>query len=260
MSIATLSEITCTVVKDGRPSNTSAAHHNLYTGQSTWRFAMGVPGNLNESVFSPSAFIAYELVAELRMASPLPWGPFNRLSCQIPIAVKRLPTAESTWSALANEPLAVAAKWRDRIELTTLADARLVHDNGCLTISGVVRPMAKGLRVLRAGFEIREFIEGPFDSPETTYQRGVTVARCSRDISAASLEVPQDGINVCMQFPPSASTMRRSGVDVDQEIQVTGHLAMPRAYDDIQYDILTGPIRVSHELVFAISVVDEGGQ
>ncbi|KAJ2889430.1 hypothetical protein IWW38_004714 [Coemansia aciculifera] len=53
---------------------------------------------------------------------------------------------------------------------------------------------------------------------------------------------------------------RRAGVAIDQEIQVFGTLSVPCAYTEIQYDIASGPIRVSHELVFFASIVDERGQ
>ncbi|KAJ1645842.1 hypothetical protein LPJ64_002597 [Coemansia asiatica] len=260
MSIANLSEITCTVVKDGRTGPTSQeTPFNQQKRTQEWRFSMGIPGNINESVFSPSAFIAYELVAELRTSSVAQWAPFCKLTATVPIAVKRTPAAESALTIIASESMNVGAKWRDRIELTAMAASRIVHDSRPLHISGVVRPLLKGMRLLRAGFEIREFIEGPFDSSSSTPTRGNTVTRCSRDINAGTLDTCQDGVYANMQFPPS-TVERRSGVVVDQEIQISGILRIPHAYNEIQYDIAIGPIRVSHELVFAVSVVDEIGQ
>ncbi|KAJ2375121.1 hypothetical protein IW150_002721 [Coemansia sp. RSA 2607] len=264
MSIACLSEITCTVVKDGRPGPTSQElAYNPATMSQEWRFSIGIPGNISETVFSPSAFIAYELVAELRTASVVRWAPFGKLSCAVPIAVKRLPAADSALLAVANESVCVAAKWRDRIELTTIAGSRVVHDSRPFQVSGVVRPLLKGMRLLRVGFELREFIDGPFESSShsssSSSSRGSTVARCSRDVNAATLALYQDSVHVNMEFPP-CSVQRRSGIVVDQEIQISGSLQIPKPYDDIQYDISIGPIRVSHELVFAVSIVDEVGQ
>ncbi|KAJ2706706.1 hypothetical protein FB645_001310 [Coemansia sp. IMI 203386] len=260
MSIASLSEITCTVVKDGRAApNSEETPFSPRTCTQEWRFSMGIPGNICETVFSPSAFIGYQLVAELRTSSVVQWAPFCKLVAAVPISVKRAPAADSALTAIASESVSVAAKWRDRIELTAIAASRIVHDSRPSQFSGVVRPLIKGMRLLRAGFEIREFIEGPFDSPSSAPPRGNTVTRCSRDINAGTLDMCQDGVCVNMEFPPS-TVERRSGVIIDQEIQISGTLWIPRAYHEIQYDIAIGPIRVSHELVFAVSVVDEVGQ
>ncbi|KAJ1719578.1 hypothetical protein LPJ53_005684 [Coemansia erecta] len=263
MSISCLSEITCTVVKDGRLGPTSQElPYNPATMTHEWHFSIGIPGNISETVFSPSAFIAYELAAELRTASVVQWAPFCKLTCAVPIAVKRLPAADSALLAIANESVSVAAKWRDRVELTTIAGSRVVHDSRAFQVSGVVRPLLKGMRLLRAGFEVREFIDGPFESSSHTSSpspRGSTVARCSRDVNAATLGMCQDSVHINMEFPP-CSVQRRSGIVVDQEIQISGTLQIPKAYDDIQYDISIGPIKVSHELVFAVSIVDEVGQ
>ncbi|KAJ1796250.1 hypothetical protein LPJ75_007278, partial [Coemansia sp. RSA 2598] len=138
MSIANLSEITCTIVKDGRAGPTSEEKpFSPQTCSQEWRFSMGIPGNINESVFSPSAFIAYELVAELRTSSVVQWAPFCKLAAAVPIAVKRAPATDSALTAIASEPVSVAAKWRDRIELTAMAGSRIVHDSRSFRISGV---------------------------------------------------------------------------------------------------------------------------
>ncbi|KAJ1891975.1 hypothetical protein LPJ66_006622 [Kickxella alabastrina] len=261
ISISSLSEIICTVVKDGQTEPTSdEASFNATTGEQEWHFSMGVPGNISETVFSPPAFIAYELCAELRTASVMRWTPFCRLTCTVPMAVKRIPEADSAWAALASEQFTIASKWRERVELTTMAGSRTVHDARAFHISGNVRPLIKGMRLLRAGFEIREFIEGPFDcNNDGMPSRGTTVARCSRELNVASLEKSQDGLSVQMGYFPS-TTLHRVGVAIDQDICISGSLNIPCAYESIQYDIASGPIKVSHEIVFAVSVVDVSGQ
>ncbi|KAJ2764980.1 hypothetical protein IWQ57_004962, partial [Coemansia nantahalensis] len=59
-------------------------------------------------------------------------------------------------------------------------------------------------------------------------------------------------------YPPTAAR-RRPGIAIDQEIEVAGSLSVPAAYRSVQYDIAVGPVRVSHELAFVATVVDEGG-
>ncbi|KAJ1664519.1 hypothetical protein EV178_004032 [Coemansia sp. RSA 1646] len=264
MSVAFLSEITCVVVRDGVVGETSSElPYSAASGQQMWRFSVGVPGNINETVFAPSAFVAYELVAELRTAAGfVSWAPFCKLVASAPVAVKRVLASDSVWASMASEPMNVSAVWRDRIELTSIAASHVVSDSQNIRVSGVLRPLLKGMRLLRAGFELREFISGPFDSVgENGGARGHTAARCSRDINTAVPNAAEssDCVQIRMEFP-AKSSQNRAGVVIDQDIQVTGCLKTPPAYDGIQYDIPMGPIRITHELVFAASVVDECGQ
>ncbi|KAJ1800954.1 hypothetical protein LPJ59_000683 [Coemansia sp. RSA 2399] len=264
ISVAFLTEITCVVVKDGRVGETSTElMHDPALGQQVWRFSMGVPGNLSETVFTPSAFVAYELVAELRTAAGLvSWAPFSKMVASTPLAIKRVPVSDSVWATTTNEPMNVSAVWRERIELTSIAASRLVHDSQSICVSGVLRPLLKGMRLLRAGFELREFISGPFDSvDENGRARGHTTIRCSRDINTAQPSAAENssGVQFRMEFPVKA-VQQRAGVFIDQDIQVTGCFKLPPAYDGIQYDIPMGPIRITHELAFTASVVDECGQ
>ncbi|KAJ1998507.1 hypothetical protein H4R26_005433 [Coemansia thaxteri] len=225
---------------------------------------MAIPGNIFETVYTPDVFVAYELVAELRTTAMAHWVPFCRMAHSVPICIKRIPAAESAWATVANEPMYASAVWRGSLELTVIADSRVMHDSQSFDISGVIRPLHKGLRLLCAGFELRESLEGYLRClTQETAQKSI-VAKCSCDISAASLGASSDSANSStvrfkMEYPP-VSVPRRAGVAIDQEVQVFGALSVPRAYTDIQYDIATGPIRVSHELVFSASVVDECGQ
>ncbi|KAI9501591.1 hypothetical protein GGI25_004017 [Coemansia spiralis] len=264
MSVACLSEVTCEVVRDGRIGETcTELPYNPATGQKMWRFTMGVPGNIGESVFTPSAFVAYEIVAELRTAAPLvSWTPFCRLTAYTPIAIKRVPSSDSVWSSVASEPMNVTAVWRNRVELTSISSSRVINDSQDIQISGVVRPLVKGMRLLRAGFELREFASGPFDSVGDNRTRGHTSVKCSHEIGFASSDTSycQGGdVTIRMEFPATV-IQRRAGIVIDQDIQITGCLKVPKAYEGVQYDIATGPIRVTHELAFAISIVDECGQ
>ncbi|KAJ2548540.1 hypothetical protein EV175_004792 [Coemansia sp. RSA 1933] len=264
MSVAFMPEIACVVIKDGQVGETSAeVLHDMASGQQAWRFSIGIPGNINETVFSPSAFIAYELVAELRIATGVAaWAPFSKLVGSTPLAVKRVPASDSAWATMASEAMNVSAVWRNRIELTSITASRVVHDSQGIRVSGVLRPQRKGMRLLRAGFELREFVNGPFDSASANSgPRAHTAARCARDINATLPNAAENssGVQIRMEFP-ARSVEQRAGVVIDQDIQVTGCLKLPPAYDGLQYDVPIGPIRITHELAFTASVVDECGQ
>ncbi|KAI9479809.1 hypothetical protein LPJ78_002904 [Coemansia sp. RSA 989] len=259
MSVAWQPEITSMVVKDGYVcAGAVEMPFDELAGQQEWRFSMGIPGNIGETVFTPSAFIAYELVAEMRVTSMVPWSPFTRQISTVPVAVKRVPAEDSLWAALAAERLDVSATWRDRLELSAAASSRVINDSGSFDIAGVLRPRVKGLRLIRAAFELRETILGPFDCHSDG--TGNTTVPCSRELS---LVVPDaciaDGMHMQTAFAPTIMP-GRSGVVIDQEIRIAGALNVPQAYDDIQYDIAAGPIRVSHEIVFVVQIVEETGE
>ncbi|KAJ2437252.1 hypothetical protein IWW46_005412 [Coemansia sp. RSA 2440] len=255
MSVACQAELTAIVVKDGRvcaPSSVQA--YDEASGQQEWRFALSVPGNVSETVFTPSAFVAYELMGELRTSGLMPWMPFGRAMCTTPLAVKRVPAEDSLWAALAAEPLDVAASWRSRLELSATAASRIVNDAQTYHVTGVVRPLAKGVRLLRAAFELRETIDGPFDADSA---RGHAAARCSHELC---LSAPSpNSMQMRTAFAPTVAP-ELPGMAIDQEIQVAGALHVPRAYGQIQYDIAIGPIRVSHEVVFIAQVAEESGE
>ncbi|KAJ2616026.1 hypothetical protein H4S08_000987, partial [Coemansia sp. RSA 1365] len=261
MSVACQSEITCIVVKDGTPATTATElPFNEAAGQQEWRFSIGIPGNINETVFTPTAFIAYELVAEIRIGSFSQWSPFCKQVSSIPMTVKRVPSPDSLWSSIAEEAMDISAVWRGKLELSAAASSRIVHDSQPFHIRGIVRPLIKGMRLLRTTFDIREAINGPFDNYSELSSRSHIASKCTHDLCIATPADCQDDMQVVISFPQDASTRRRPGLEIDQEIQISGSLNVPRAYEDIQYDIAVGPIRVSHELFFSVSVADERGQ
>ncbi|KAJ2746659.1 hypothetical protein GGI20_001160 [Coemansia sp. BCRC 34301] len=271
LSALWMSDITYTIIKDGEIDDASVAiPHDSTTGQQQWCFAMAIPGNILETVFTPDVLVAYELGAEMRTTSASHWVPFCKLAHSVPICIKRLPAADSAWSTIANEPMYASAVWRNSVEMTAIAGSRIMHDSQSFEVTGVVRPLHKGMRLLCAGFEIRESLEGYLRCLTLESSQRSIVAKCSCDITATSLgtirrsesvvatDMPSN-VRFKMEYPP-ASIPHRAGVAIDQEIQVFGTLSVPRAYTNIQYDIASGPIRVSHELVFSASIVDEHGQ
>ncbi|KAJ2161587.1 hypothetical protein GGF46_001357 [Coemansia sp. RSA 552] len=244
MSIACQPDILCTIVKDGCVAASALElPYDEATGQYEWRFTMAIPGDTCESVSVPSAFITYELAAEIRMPSAVAWMPLARQTSATPIAVKRVPAPDSLWESVGEEPLDVSAVWRERLELSATAPSRIMHDSSVFHVNGIVRPLVKGIRILHATFELRESACGPFD------QRKHTVARRAHNLCASAAGTSPGSLS-----PPLL------GVSVDQEIQIPGNLDVPKAYVSVQYDIPIGPIRVSHELVFSVSAVDECGQ
>ncbi|KAJ1735612.1 hypothetical protein LPJ61_000450 [Coemansia biformis] len=261
LSVACQPEMCCVVVRDGRVSaDSTELAIDECAGRQEWRFSMDIPGNISETVFTPSAFIAYELVAEIRTSPLAHLMPFCKQVCVVPIAVKRVPAAGSLWAAMADEPLDASATWRERIDMSAAAGSRIAHDAQSFRATGTLRPLVKGMCLLRAAFELRESTDGPFDSWGEGPPRGHTVAMCVRDLCApAAPSARQDPMSVRCDFTPTTAS-RRPGIAIDQDVRISGTLRVPAAYGDVQYDIATGPVRVSHELVFSATVVDEAGQ
>ncbi|KAJ2883227.1 hypothetical protein IWW38_005570, partial [Coemansia aciculifera] len=230
LSALWISDITYSIIKDGKVDDASVAiPHDSSTGQQQWRFVMAIPGNVLETVYTPEIMVAYELVAEMRTTSPSRWVPFCKLTHAIPICVKRLPAADSAWATIANEPMYASAVWRNSVEMTAIAGSRVMHDSQSFEVTGVVRPLHKGMRLLCAGFEIRESLEGYLRCTTQESSHRSTVAKCICDISMTSLDTIRrvdsvatdmlSNVRFKMEYPPT-SMPRRAGVAIDQEIQV----------------------------------------
>ncbi|ORX72779.1 hypothetical protein DL89DRAFT_264976 [Linderina pennispora] len=231
--------------------------HTVDTSQGTysWPFAISIPGSLNESVFTPHAFIGYEVVAEMRTHSAIQLLPF--VSKCVPVHVKRIPLPDSPWMAAAAEGLNVSAGWRNKIELTGITRSRIVHDQDLVRVRGVLRPLVKGLRVLSVGFQLREYVEVPFDDLFGAVSHGCqVVAQSTRAVDACNTVKVVDGIKVNTRFSPTAAS-RTGGIMLDQEISVSGAVFAPKAFTGVQYDICEGPLRISHDIVFMASIIDE---
>ncbi|KAJ2781682.1 hypothetical protein H4R18_002735 [Coemansia javaensis] len=257
LSVADLGEISCVVVRDGQVCAPAAAvPRSEADGRQEWRFSMGIPGSINETVFTPSAFVAYELAAEMRPAAPACMAAFCRQTCTVPVAVKRMPAAESQWATTTGERLDVAAAWDGRLELSLTAASRAVHDGLPLRVGGVIRPLAKGIGLLRAEFELFETASSPLDYGGGGAGHSRTVAACSYDTRAPST----DGMMCLSHTFPLARAPSRGGIAIDQELQLAGRLDVPDAYTGVQYDVTAGPIRVSHGLALNVVVVDAAGQ
>ncbi|KAJ1950186.1 hypothetical protein FBU59_000798 [Linderina macrospora] len=231
--------------------------HTIDTSQGTnsWPFAISIPGSLNETVFTSHAFVGYELFAEMRTHSAIQLLPF--VSKCVPVHIKRTPLPDSPWMAAANEALNVSAGWRDKIELTGITRSRIVHDQDLVRVRGVLRPLVKGMRVMSVGFQLREYVDVPFDDLFGTISHGCrVVAQSVRAVDAHDMMTVVDGVKVNTQFSPTPAS-RTGGIMLDQEISVSGVLFAPEAFESIQYDICEGPLRVSHDIVFTASVIDE---
>ncbi|KAJ1965241.1 hypothetical protein GGI12_000891 [Dipsacomyces acuminosporus] len=262
-SLAPPTNLTCVLIDNGTCNPAAMpTQYDRAKGQQEWRFSIYVPGSLNETVFTTPAFVAYELVAEIKFTSTFFQGSLT--SKPLPIAVKRAPLADSVWAAIASEPMNVSAMWRDRVELTAMTRSRIVHDQEEIKVDGVIRPLIKGLRLLRVGFQIRQYVEAPLDGMVGVMRLCQTVAKTSRQVSGpASCTGSEDGIELSMEFPHAADDCKSSaaeGILIDQEISVSSRVSTPEVYKTIQFDIPQGPVKVTHDLVFAASVVDEQGQ
>ncbi|KAJ2706711.1 hypothetical protein FB645_001315 [Coemansia sp. IMI 203386] len=243
-----------TLVTDGQ-TNPQATCISMDEKSHEWLFNIEVPGATAETVYSREHYVAYELIAEARTQGT--WvGASQSKAC--PIAVKRTPNADSPWAILASEPVSETANWQSKLEITLVTESRIVHDNQPMPVRGVIRPLHKGVSLVRAGFQIVEKIGRKvvlFGGNQNLVYSDVIVDN--------TIDLPNAGLaHAHRNSAESADAQRltgRPGLPLTQEISASRSLSIPEAYACIQYDIHRGPIRINHELIFFASVVDSQG-
>ncbi|KAJ2781677.1 hypothetical protein H4R18_002730 [Coemansia javaensis] len=225
----------------------AAAARVLAGGAREWQFSLSVPGALAETVYSRTCFVAYELVASAQGGGGGALGGFAGFSVQsraCDVAVKRVPKAGSMWMAISSSPVCETAVWRGRLELTVMAESRIVHDGQQVAVRGVVRPLEKGLVVASAGFQLAEHISlgGTATDPaaESPSKRVVAEGRAAMRAAVAAGR-------------PSGAVALAAEATAERVLEV------PAAYTGIQYDVHRAPIRTSHELALVLTVADALG-
>ncbi|KAJ2818390.1 hypothetical protein IWW50_005837 [Coemansia erecta] len=226
-SAAPATRVQATLVADGQPQ---VEHAAVSERAHAWRFELGVPGELAETVYTRSSFVAYEVVAEARAL-----GAFAAVQSRAAqVAIKRTPPADSVWTATASAAVNETATWRAQLELTLAAPSRIVHDTQGLGVTCVMRPLAKGLRLRRVAFQLAERIthSGAWHAQPYT----------------ATSVVAEEAICVAETDGP--------GEPLVHETAAVRTVNVPCAYTGVQYDIHRGAIRAHHELVLAVSITD----
>ncbi|KAJ2031134.1 hypothetical protein GGI08_009425, partial [Coemansia sp. S2] len=150
-------------------------HRDISDKEHEWRFSIGIPGSIAETVFSSDSFVTYELVAQARAPGTLASVVQSKA---VPIAIKRAPSIDSQWALLASEPISESAVWQDRLDLTLIAESRIIYDQQVLSVRGVIRPLVKGMSLVRTGFQITERIShsiGTLGSAHSFAMRKVVV-------------------------------------------------------------------------------------
>lgn len=223
-------------------------HNVISDGQEhEWRFSLRVPGDTAETVFSHTDYVAYEVVADARVSGTFGVGT-QQSKCQS-LAIKRTPLSESQWTVAANEPVTESAVWKSRLELTLLAQSRMVHDTQSTLVRGVIRPLEKGVCLLKAGFQILEHVSHNIEGPD-----GASTKISSQDMVVVDNSIDIPGSQNCLE-----SIELKHGLPLEHEISAARCLAVPEVYTKIQYDVRRGPIRVNHELVLFVTVADRSG-
>ncbi|KAJ1965247.1 hypothetical protein GGI12_000897 [Dipsacomyces acuminosporus] len=253
-------DISAILVEDGKTLSQIPAAVNPDKTQE-WRFSMPVPGSIAETVYTNDNYVAYELVAEAKTASTF---SSQLLSRPHPIAIKRAPSVDSRWAMTLSEPVSETANWRSRLELTLCTESRIINDKQAICVRGVIRPLEKGISLLRAGFQIVEKIVNNVDlfgmphvltSSNVIVGTSIDIPHC-RTASRQGSDGPDDDFSNLFASGTASSAM---GLPVIHEISTSRCLSVPEAYKDIQYDISQGPIRVSHDIIFFVTIADETG-
>ncbi|KAJ1956446.1 hypothetical protein EC988_001347 [Linderina pennispora] len=261
-SVTPLIDIHTTLVEDATTPSHIIHTINHREGKLEWRFSLAIPGDTAETVFTRDIFIAYEVVAEARLRSA-----FGSLVASKPqhIAVKRVPMLDSQWVSLVSEPITETAKWQGRLELTLLSPSRVITDSQPVPVRGVLRPMEKGIKMLRAGFQITERTISDVDAFGVSHSISAThiINENLTDIIAGHstnrLGCGSAGIEASFAELLTSDRAVAMGLPIDQDMSVARSLTVPAAYTGIQYDVRRGPVRVTHDLVFSAAIADESG-
>ncbi|KAJ2805035.1 hypothetical protein H4R20_002256 [Coemansia guatemalensis] len=233
------------LIADGQ-MEPQAVHRDLGGNAREWQFSIGIPGSISETIYSKDCFVAYELVASARLAGSFASAAQSR---RCAIAIKRTPPPDSLWSAVSSEPVSESAVWRSRLELTLIAESRIVYDQQALPVRGVIRPLEKGISLKRAGFQLMEHIThtaGMYGPMQQHTAKKVIVDN--------SIDMPSAADASC-----STQFSAQAGLSLIQETSAARCLAVPQAYTGIQYDVHRDPIRASHELVLFVTIADAQG-
>ncbi|KAJ2721974.1 hypothetical protein GGI07_003624 [Coemansia sp. Benny D115] len=127
-----------------------------------------------------------------------------------------------------------------------------------MSVRGVIRPLAKGISMVRAGFQIIERTGRKvlvFGSEQAITQNEIIVDNC---VDMPSSQHPHGSNRSNGDFSSNSNNIvDQSGLPLTQEISASRCLSVPEAYTAIQYDIHRGPIRINHELVMFVTILDD---
>ncbi|KAJ2161592.1 hypothetical protein GGF46_001362 [Coemansia sp. RSA 552] len=221
-------------------------HREIDSRTHEWRFSISIPGSTAETIISKDCIVAYELVASAQIPGSLASTVQSKAH---PIAIKRTPPPDSLWSVVASESICETAVWRSKLELSLIAESRIIHDQQALSVRGVIRPLAKGLSMKRAGFQLVERIShcaGIYGLVQPHTAKHIVVDN--------SIDMPSTEDLSC-----STPFSEGAGLPLVHETSAARCLAVPPAYTGIQYDIHRDPIHSAHELVLFLTIVDSSG-
>ncbi|KAI9501596.1 hypothetical protein BX070DRAFT_236488 [Coemansia spiralis] len=244
-----------TLVIDGQTAP-QIDHGDVFSKGHEWHFSIGIPGSIAETAYCDTHFVAYELVAEAKIPGLFSTSAQSKAH---PIAIKRTPSADSSWTIAASEPFFESAVWRDRLELTVLCNSHLFHDQQSIAVRGILKPSEKGISLVRAGFQITErlsYVPNNLGwSAVESAKRVVVDNTIDLPSTSSTLHAGQGACNLY----GAGSNPKQKGLPLYHEISAARCLTVPQAYKGIQYDIHRGPIRISHEIVFFVTIIDRIG-
>ncbi|KAJ1824955.1 hypothetical protein GGH91_000871 [Coemansia sp. RSA 2671] len=231
-------------------------HRDISGKEHEWRFSIGIPGSTAETVFSNANFVAYEVVAQARAPGTLTSVVQSKA---VPIAIKRAPAIDSQWAHLASEPITESAVWKERLDLTLTVPSRIIYDQQTLSVRGVIRPLVKGMSLVRAGFQITERISQSIGALGRAHSFAVQNVIVDNSVDIPGSQSAGNAATASRSHSSDKSA-EKAGLALIEEISISRSLSVPEAYTGIQYDIRRGPIRVSHELSLFVTVADAAGR
>ncbi|KAJ2806018.1 hypothetical protein H4R20_001851 [Coemansia guatemalensis] len=201
-------------------------------------FDLWVPGDNPETIVTALGKVRYMLQATLERTS------FHvNLTAAVEVPVKRGPMPGAPWALALMESIEAVGQWEEQLDYRVSVPTRSLKDGELFHTQFELQPRTKGLKLIAAGVLIKEYVRYYSSSGESLHKFARVVARNENYISPAG---------VCTVQPRRADNC----MNLVDATSVQIPLAIPEAYGNIQYDVITDLIEVRHRIKFLIKVRD----
>ncbi|KAJ1958775.1 hypothetical protein EC988_000095 [Linderina pennispora] len=202
-------------------------------------FSFAIPGHLHESVATEYGQIGYELKVTLRTCG---FG-INVWTESLKIPVYRVPEDGTPWALSLAESMQLQADWLGAVELEVLSDSVAYTEKSNISVKTVVRPLKKGYTLVDVGLKLRERIRCPTVVNKFGDTKNIENTLCESTLKTSDPE----GGHMFM-------------LPLTHEHSFDMSLTVPKAFSQIQYDMKSSLLRITHELVVAATILDEKGE
>ncbi|KAJ1729842.1 hypothetical protein LPJ61_003327 [Coemansia biformis] len=200
-------------------------------------FELVVRGDNPETVNTALGKVRYQLQATLERTA------FHaNLAAAVDVPLKRGPQEGAPWALALMESIESIGAWDEQLNYRISVPSRSFKDGELFHARFELEPRIKGLRLVSVGVLVKEYMR--------YYHNGTALHRFARVVARNENYITQTGS--CTMQPRKAEAC----MDLVDSTTVRIPLAVPEAYNGVQYDVLTDLIEVRHRLKFLIKVRD----